>query len=510
MIMQEIPWAMQSSLPLLAIMQLLPLAAMLLTLALRRRGRMLFPVAFAAALLELLFAVELYQQLDHSSSAFQFGEFLPLVGPFAYHAAVDGVSVLFLLLTTLLVLLVIIYGQVRPFPPQGLFLAVVFAVEATLISGLVTVDLLWFVLVTALQLLPVSFLLYKWSTSAAKNEAVTTFLQFMGSGLLLLFAGVLMLGWQYADANAGRWSFDLYQLGRQPVLPGWQSAIFFLLFYGMAIRIPLFPLHGWLPKVAEHGTVAVAPVFLIGLKTGIYGIIRFVLPLLPEAVLQWHRYVIAFAVAGVFYAALLAITQVNLRRLLAFAVISHSGILIIGIFSLSHAALQGAMILSVNFGLAAAGLLFMNGMVFRRTRTSLLGQLGGLFETIPLIGITFFLAGLSIVGMPGTPGFDAAHLILEASMHRYGALLTIAAALGNVVAAGFLLWAFQRAFLGPRPEGMHQVVPVNRAETLLATIILFCLLGAGFYSEPWLELVDMSLVNLSELYAQHPQLMGGR
>ncbi len=502
MVMQEIPWATQSSIPILAIMQLLPLAAMLLILAVRKQARLLFPIALLASLLELLLAIELYQMLDHTSTAFQFGESLQLIGPLAYHAAVDGVSVLFLLLTALLALLVILYGQVRPFPPQGLFLAVVFAVEAALVSSVVTVDLMWFVVVTALQLLPVSYLLHKWSTSAAKDEAVARFVQFMGSGLLLLFAGALMLGWQYADTHGGPWSFDLYQLAKQPVEPSWQSAIFFLLFYGMAVRIPIFPLHGWLPRVAEHGSVAVAPVFLIGLKTGIYGLIRFVLPLLPEAVMRWHSYVIAFAVAGVFYAALLALTQVNLRRLLAFAVISHSGILVIGLFSLSHLAFQGTMILSVNFGLAAAGLLFMTGMVFRRTRTPLLGQLGGLFESIPLIGITFFLAGVSIVGMPGTPGFDAAHLILEASMHRYGALVTIAAALGNVVAAGFLLWAFQRAFLGPKPEGLREIEPVNRAEMLLASIILFCLLSAGFYSEPWLELIDMSLVNLSELYAQ--------
>ena len=263
--------------------------------------------------------------------------------------------VLFLLLTTLLALLVIIYGQVRPFPPQGLFLAVVFAVEAALVSSVVTVDLMWFVVVTALQLLPVSYLLHKWSTSAAKDEAVARFVQFMGSGVLLLFAGALMLGWQYADAHGGQWSFDLYELAKQPVEPSWQSAIFFLLFYGMAVRIPIFPLHGWLPRIAEHGSVAVAPVFLIGLKTGIYGLFRFVLPLLPEAVMQWHSYVVAFAVAGVFYAALLALTQVNLRRLLAFAVISHPGILMIVRFRRSHLAFQGTMSLSVTVVLAAAG-----------------------------------------------------------------------------------------------------------------------------------------------------------
>ncbi len=506
MVMQEIPWATQIDFPILATMQLLPLAAMVLLLVVRKREKLLFPIAFAAALLELLFSVELYQALDHSSSAFQFGESLQLFGPLAYHAAVDGVSVLFVMFTALLALLVVIYGEVRTFPPKGLFLSTVFAVEAALVSSIVSIDLLWFVVVSALQLLPVSYLLYKWSTSPAKDEAVTRFVQFMGSGLLLLLGGVLMLGWQYADSNGGQWSFDLYDLARQPVAAGSQSVIFFLLFYGLAVRIPLFPLHGWLPKVAEHGSVAVAPVFLIGLKVGIYGIFRFVLPLLPEAVMQWHLYVIAFAVAGVFYAALLAITQINLRRLLAFAVISHSGILIIGLFSLSHLAFQGTLILSINFGLAGAGLLFMTGMIFRRTRTTLLRQLGGLFETIPLIGITFFVAGLSIVGMPGTPGFDAAHLILEASMHRYGALVTIAAALGNVVAAGFLLWAFQRAFLAAKPEGMHKLEPVNRAEILLASIVLVSLLGAGFYSEPLLELVDMSLVNLSELYADAPHV----
>ncbi len=504
MVMQEIPWAAQIDFPILAILQLLPLAAMLLLLVVRKRTRLLFPIALAAALAELLLAVNLYQTLDPTSSAFQFGEHLQLLGPLAYHAAVDGVSVLFVLFTALLTLLVVIYGEVRTFPPKGLFLTTVFAVEAALITSVVTVDLLWFVIVTALQLLPVSYLLHKWSTSPAKDEALSQFIQFMGSGLLLLFAGTLMLGWQYADSHGAHWSFDLYALASHPVAAGAQSIIFFLLFYGMAVRIPIFPLHGWLPRIAEHGSVAVAPVFLIGLKTGIYGIFRFVLPLLPEAVMQWHVYVVAFAVAGVFYAALLAITQVNLRRLLAFAVISHSGILVIGLFSLSALAFQGAMILSINFGLAGAGMLFMTGMVFRRTRTTLLHQLGGLFEVIPLIGITFFIAGLSIVGMPGTPGFDAAHLILEASMHRYGALVTIAAALGNVVAAGFLLWAFQRAFLAARPEEMREIEPVNRAEVLLATIVLICLLGAGFFSEPLLELVDMSLVNLGELYADAP------
>lgn len=498
--MQEILWSAQSNFPLLATLQLFPLVAMGATLLLHN-SRLLFPLALGAALVELLLAVSLYHNFDIGSSRFQFAEHAQLLGPIAYHAAVDGLGVIFVLLTALLSLLVILYGRIRIFEPQSRFFAVLFAVEAALISSVVTVDLLWFVLLSALQLLPVSYLLHRWSTSPDKQLALNRFLQFMGTALLLLFAGTIMLGWQLADANGGHWSFDLFTLAAQPVSGALQSAIFFLLFYGLAVRIPIFPLHGWLPTIAEHGTVAIGPVFLIGLKTGIYGLLRFVLPLLPEAVMQWHNYVVAFAVTGVFYAALLALMQRNLRRLLAFAIISHSGVLIIGIFSLNHAAFQGSIILSINFGLAAAGLLFMSGMVFQRTGTLLLEQLGGMFDRIPLIGITFFMAGLSIIGMPGTPGFDSVHLVLEASIHRYGALLTIAAALGNVVAAGFLLWAFQRAFLAPRPEQMPEIRPVNAAEIAVAGTVLITLLVTGFHSEPWLELVDMSLTNLSNLYS---------
>jgi NADH-quinone oxidoreductase subunit M len=158
--------------------------------------------------------------------------------------------------------------------------------------------------------------------------------------------------------------------------------------------------------------------------------------------------------------------------------------------------------LSVTFGLALATLVFMTGLVYRRTRTTLLGRLGGLFDHIPFVGIAFLVAGLSIIGMPGTPGFDAVHLVLEASIHRFGALLTIAAALGNVLAAGFLLWSFQRAFLAPsqeeRPQGTMQ--RMSAPELLVAGIVVFVLLGAGFYTDPWLELIDNSLQGLSGLY----------
>lgn len=493
----ELPWS--GAYPPLFTLLMLPLVAALLILLLRKTA-LAFPLAIIAAGAELAVAVGAYRAYDAHHPALQFAERWQTIG---WHSAADGISLLFILLTAVLSLLVVLYGRVRPLQPQASFLAVVFGVEASLMGLFTTLNLLWFIAFSGLQLAVMGYLLWRWATSPGKTLALTRFWQFMGLGLVLLSAGVLLLGWNHADANGGVWSFDLIQLGQTPVRAGLQSVVFFLLFYGLAIRVPLFPLHGWLPLTAEHGTVAVAPVFLLGLKVGIYGLLRFVFPLLPEAVMQWQPFVIGFAVIGVFYAALLALQQTDLRRLLAFAVISHTGLLVIGLFTLEAAALQGALLLSATFGLAGAGLVLMTGLVFRRTNTTALPKLGGLFDRIPLIGIAFLAAGLAIVGMPLTPGFDAVHLILEAAIHRFGALLTIAAALGNVVAAGFLLWAFQRAFLAQAadkdaPQGMAKA---NAIETALALSFIIIMPAVGFYFAPWLELTDTAVQTLAAHFA---------
>ena len=195
--------------------------------------------------------------------------------------------------------------------------------------------------------------------------------------------------------------------------------------------------------------------------------------------------------------------QDNLRRLLAYAVISHTGIVMIGLLSLHPTAFLGSTLLTINFGLAIAGLFFMTGLIYQRTGTTRLTQLGGLFDHMPVVAIAFLVAGLAIVGMPGTPGFDAAHLVMEGSIESFGTLVTIGAALGNVMAAGFLLLAFQRVFLSQAENTNLRIKSTSTysAEILIAGIIIAALLGLGFYSEPWLELIDKSLEPLNELYS---------
>jgi NADH-quinone oxidoreductase subunit M len=498
--MTEIFWTGQIGYPVLLMLQLLPLI-MAVFIYFSSETKNLFAVTLTASLIQLAQTIYLYLNYNSRNAAMQFAEHLNIIGAFDYHAAVDGISVLMIILTAVISLMIALYIHIIPLKNRNKFLAVSFAVQAALMSQFVTLNLLWFTLASALYLSFVGIILWRWSTSAESDLAITRYFQFMTMGILLLLSGVFLLGWAYSDAH-GVWSFDLIDLTKQPVSFEMQSIVFFLLFYGLAIRIPLFPLHGWLPLAAQHGTVAIAPIFLLGLKSGIYALVRFVFPLVPDAVMHWQQYVIAFAVTGIFYAALLALMQQNLRRLIAFAVVSHTSILIIGLFSLNHTAFQGGIMLSVNFGIAITGLLFTTGFIYRRTHTMSLDKLGGLFHQVPLLGITFFITGLSIIGMPGTPGFDSMHLILEASIHRFGALLTVAAAMGNVIAAGFLLWAFQRAFLTPATELKRQDVPIVKfQEKLLSLMIIGILLVVGFYSEPWMELIDHSLNSLSQLYS---------
>ncbi|MCU0841417.1 MAG: NADH-quinone oxidoreductase subunit M [Thiobacillaceae bacterium] len=488
--MTEIFWNEHAGLPLLALLQLLPLAGAGVLLRLGERPAALL-IGQAVTLAELGLALLLYRGLDASSAAFQFAERLDLVGPLSYHAGADGMTVLFALLAALIVALLPFYAKVRGLAEQARLLTVILAVEGVMMSQLVSLNLLWFALASVIELGLIGYLVGRWSFSPERALATSRYLQFQGVGLLMLLAGVLLVGWSYHDSTGRTWTFDLLALVGQPIPRELGGVAFFLLFYGLGVRTPIFPFHGWLRPVALHGDMAIAPTLLLGVKLGVYALVRFVLPILPEAAADWYPYVAAFAVVGVFYAALLALQRVNLRSLIAFAVVSHTSLVILGLFSLDAIGFQGSLLLAVNFGLAATTMLLMTGLVYRRTHTTTLARLGGLFDRIPQLALTFLVAGLAILGMPGTPGFDAAHLVLEAAIHRFGALTTVAAALGNVLAAGFLLWAFQRAFLAPVPAGHRVAVERPTAmELAIAGVLVVVMLYAGFRMEPLLVLVD--------------------
>ncbi|MDD2762265.1 MAG: proton-conducting transporter membrane subunit, partial [Methylomonas sp.] len=342
-------------------------------------------------------------------------------------------------------------------------------------------------------------------TGLQRRRVVKSVLQYWLSGLSMSLTGCLLLSFGLAESGLPL-SFDWLTLKHHNLAIPQATLIFILLFFGFAVRMPLFPFHAWLPPLAEHGTAASAAIFLHGLKLGIYGVIRFILPLVPGEAENWAHFAVSLGMIGIFYGAVLALMQINMRRLLAFAVISHTGMLAIGVFSFNDFALEGSILLSTAYGLATAGMLFGIGLIYERTRTSYLPRLGGLFETHSAIALLFLISALSTMVMPGTPGFDAAHLLIEGVIEEHGWLTAIAILLGNVLAAAFLLWAFQRLFIThhkrfvqPGSSNHHPLMQ----ERIIALTISGLLIATGFYTTPWLKFIDQEASEISEHYPEH-------
>ncbi|OAI18840.1 MULTISPECIES: complex I subunit 4 family protein [Methylomonas] len=495
-------WQAAAALPVLSILTLLPLLTALAVMAARPPHAL--RLAFAGALLNVALSVYMLWVFDAEAPGIHLAESVEWLG-LHYRTGVDGTNVLFIPLAAILGLLALVYTLITRHRDDRLFVACLLAYQGILIGAFSALNTLQFWFWCLLELVPVVLLTVFAGTGRQRNRVVKAVLQYWLSGLAMSLIGFVLLSGGLAQ-NGMPLSFDWLALKHHDLAIPNETLIFILLLFGFAVRMPLFPFHAWLPPLAEHGTAASAAIFLHGIKLGIYALIRFILPLVPGAAEQWAHFVLTLGLIGIFYGALLALMQINMRRLVAFAVISHTGMLAIGVFSFNDFALEGSILLSVAYGLATAGMLFSIGLIYERTRTSFLPRLGGLFETNTTLALLFMISALSTMVMPGTPGFDAAHLLIEGTIEEHGWLIAIAILLGNVLAAAFLLWAFQRLFIAhPRrwvqPYGSihHPVIK----ERIIALVICGLLIGTGFYTTPWLKFIDQEASEIGEHYPAH-------
>ncbi|MCB1852739.1 MAG: NADH-quinone oxidoreductase subunit M [Gammaproteobacteria bacterium] len=464
--------------PILSSILLLLLAATLLIWVLRnpRAARW---VTLTATLLGLLLSAWMLWRFDSSNHGFQFIEQLAWIPTLniSYQVGVDGISILFLPLTQLLFLGVILasWNSVRTM--IRFYFTLLLLLQLVTLGIFSALDTILFFLFWELTLLPFYFLISLWGIGPNRRYAAVHYTLFMLAGGVPLLFGLLLLAFNHAEVTGSAipqgLAFSYLELLQTAVPQGAQTLVFLLLLAGFAVKTPLIPLHTWLPVVAQEGPVAITAL-LTGLKLGAYGLLRFVIPLAPQAALEFHWLLAGLGVVGILYGGMLALRQSNLRRMLAFSSISHVGLVILGIASFNIQGVQGALFQLLNFTIVAGGIFLLAGFLHHRTGSTDLLDLGGVARRMPLLAGFFLLFGFAGIGVPGTSGFPAEFLILVSAINTHtGAGL--AALFGLVLGAGYFLSAYRRAFLGPvKSELIADALDLRSRE--LSLVCLFALL----------------------------------
>jgi NADH-quinone oxidoreductase subunit M len=450
-------------------------------------------IALGAALVDLGITIIALLNFDPANGDFQLVERYTWIPSLNVHytLGVDGMTVAFLPLTILLVIGVILASWTSVRTMQRLYYSLLLLLESTTLGVFLALDTVLFFLFWELTLIPIFFLVSLWGIGPNRRFAAVKYTLFMlVGGVPLLFAFVV-LAFNHAEVTGAAipagLSFDYQTLRDTPLPAGLELTVFLLLLAGFAVKTPVFPVHTWLPVVASDGPVSIAAL-MTGLKLGAYGLIRFVVPLAPDAATDLHWLLAGLGVVGILYGALGALAQTNLRRMLAFSSISHVGLVVLGIASLSVEGLQGAVFQLLNFTLVAGGLFLITGFLHHRTGTTEVTSLGGVAQTMPLLAGTFLLLGLASLGLPGTSGFPAELLlILSALASHTGAGL--AALFGAVLGAGYFLGFYRRAFLGPvTGPVVAEAQDLRRRELAVAGSACLLVVAMGLYPQGILDL----------------------
>lgn len=341
-----------------------------------------------------------------------------------------------------------------------------------------------FFLFWELTLIPLYFLISLWGIGPDRRYAAVKYTLFMLVGGVPLLFAFLLLAFNHVEFSSGTLPgalmFDYTELLATPLPHSLETVVFLLPLAGFAVKTPVFPLHTWLPVVAMEGPVAVAAL-MTGLKLGAYGLIRFAVPLAPGAAQELHWLLAGLGVVGILYGALAAIAQTNLRRMLAYASISHVGLVLLGIASFSLQGAQGAVFQLLNFTVVAGGLFLLTSFLHQRMGSTDLINLGGAGRSMPLLAAFFFVFALASLGVPGTTGFPAEFLILVSTLQSHtGAGL--AALFGMVLGAAYVLDGYRRTFYGPVGNNVvAEALDLRRRELLVAAVFTALILLAGFY-----------------------------
>ncbi len=439
---------------------------------------------------EFIFSLFLLFKAPAGASGYQLEEFAKWINqpPINYHLGVDGISIFLVILTTFLTPISILASWKSIEHRVKEFFIMLLMLEVGVVGVFLSLDLFLFFLFWEVMLIPMALLIGIWGHERRVYAAVK-FVLYTMAGSILMLVGII---WLYnATGVATNWTaatFDLptiqlmLQDGKILLTPRTEMILFLAFFVAFAIKVPLFPLHTWLPdahvEAPTAGSVMLAGVLL---KMGTYGMIRFCLPLFPDASRRAAGWVAVLAIIGIIYGALVAMVQPNLKKLVAYSSVSHLGFVVLGIFAFHNISMQGAVYQMLAHGVSTGALFLLVGMLHDRRHTFEISEYGGLATPMPKLAAFFLFVALSSLGLPMLNGFVGESLILLGTYQHHWQWASWAA-LGVILSACYLLWSYQRVFFGEITKEKNRTLPDAslREKWILATMAMVTLwMGIG-------------------------------
>lgn len=502
-----------TGLPLLSLLIVLPLiAAGLLLVVDNRDGArdgLVRGAGLGASLLVFVLTLGLWAGFDPSASApeFQFVErhaWIPAFG-IDYYIGIDGISLLLIVLTGFLTPIALLTAWESVHKKVKEFVAFMLALEAAMIGVFASLDVFLFYVFWDFMLIPMYFLIGVWGYDRRIYAAIKFMLYTMAGSVLMLVA-IIGLSWLHHSVT-GEYTFDLVKLYALDV-PAHLQYWFFLAFaLAFAIKVPLFPFHTWLPdahvEAPTPGSVILAGVLL---KMGTYGFVRFAFPLFPEAALYFAPLLAVLAVIAIVYGALVAMVQPDMKKLVAYSSVSHMGFIVLGIAAMNVQGVQGAVFQMLAHGVATGGLFALVGMLSDRRHTRLISEFGGLKAVMPRLTAAFVIIMLASIGLPGLNGFVGEFLIMVGGF-RWDPRYVVVAGLGVILSAVYMLWMFQRVFLGEitREENRTQPDLTPREFAVIGPLCAMAIV-MGVFPNVFLAPMEPAVTRLVERMEQHQPL----